>query len=76
MTTPHEEIMAKLAEMHTDLAVHIAKDEDQWRRVADAEDEIKELATTAAKSKTKLAVLTAILAAGGSQAFTLLRALL
>ena len=76
MTTQHEEVMDKLHEMHTDLAVHIAKDEDQWRRIAEAEDEIKDLAVTAAKGKTRLAVITAILAAGGSQAFSLLKALL
>ncbi len=76
MTTPHEEIMSKLHEMHTDLQVHVAKDEDQWRRIAEAEEEIKDLTRIATKNKTRTAVIAAVLAAGGSQALGLLKVLL
>ena len=76
MTTPHEEIIEKLHAIHTDLQVHIAKDEGQWDRVAEAEEELKCLAEANGKVKTKQAVIVAILAASGTHAFSLLKALL
>lgn len=69
-------IIEKISLLHTDLAVHIAKDEGQWEKIADAEDEIKELAQSNAKVKTRTAVIAAVLAASGSQALTLLKAFL
>jgi hypothetical protein len=76
MTTPHEEIIEKLHAIHTDLQVHIAKDEGQWAKVAETEEEIKHLAEANGKVKTKQAVIVAILAASGTHAFSLLKALL
>jgi S1-C subfamily serine protease len=49
--------MEKLNAIHTDLQVHIAKDEDQWRRVAETEEDIKHLQREATKLGKKQAIL-------------------
>jgi len=69
-------LVEKMGALHTDLAVHIAKDEGQWEKISNTEDEIKELTRENGKVKTRTAVIAAVLAAGGSQAFTLLKAFL
>lgn len=78
MTTDEklDKLLSNQNDLFTELRVHIAQDEDQWRRVAEAEDEIKDLAVSNGKVKTRTAVIAAILAASGSQVFTLLKAFL
>jgi hypothetical protein len=55
-------LVEKLSEIHTDLQVHIAKDEGMWHRVAETEDEIKELTKDAGRLKAKHAALVATIA--------------
>lgn len=79
MNTPEEKLdylVEKVTALHTDLAVHIARDEHQWEKLAVTEAEIKELTRESGKVKTRTAVIVAALAAGGSQAFSLLKAFL
>lgn len=59
-------ILERLGEMRTDLQVHIAVDEGMWRRVAEAEDELKDVVKDANKLKTKHAALAATIAASVS----------
>lgn len=69
-------LLANQNELFTELRVHVAKDEAQWEKVAEAERDIKDLAVSNSKVKTRTAVIAAVLAASGSQALTLLKAFL
>ena len=71
-----DQLLANQSKLFTELRVHIARDEAQWDKVAEAEEDIKELAKSNSKVRTRTAVIAAVLAASGSQAFSLLRALL
>jgi hypothetical protein len=88
MTTPDIQaeltvISAKLdklieiqAQQRLELAVHLARDEAEWRRLDDAEQQIKDLVTLNGKVKTRLAVVTATIAGAGASIPALLRSLL
>lgn len=65
--TPDEKldlVLERQQSLHADLRVHIAKDEDQWRRVAEAEENLEELTKTAAKVSKKQAAILASLSGG------------
>ena len=68
-----DQLLKNQNELFTDLRVHIAKDEAQWEQVAENENDIKALAVSNGKVKTRTAVIAAVLAASGSQMLTLLK---
>jgi len=66
----HDEKLDKLLDnqnkLFTELRVHIAKDEDQWRRVAEAEEDIAAIALAAGKLSRKHAALVGSIGAGAA----------
>lgn len=46
MTITNEDLLAAIHEIDTKLEVHIAKDEAQWEKVTDVEEDLKVLAIT------------------------------
>lgn len=63
-------ILARVNEMRVNLEVHLAKDEDMWRRVVESEDDLKALTKqvgkTSAKQKAILSTLSAMIGAGAT----------
>ena len=59
-----DHLIEQLHLLHVDLSVHIAKDESQWERVADTEEEIKNLTKAAAKFSKKQAAIIGSMSAG------------
>lgn len=66
-------LLSNQNKLFTELRVHVARDEAQWDKVAEAEEDIKNLAVSNSKVKTRTAVIAAVLAASGSQVLTLLQ---
>ena len=59
-----DKLLSNQNEMFTELRVHIAKDEDMWRRVEENEEDIKRIASTSAKLSKRQAALLASLSGG------------
>ena len=66
MTTDEklDKLLENQNELFIDLRVHIAKDEDQWRRIADTEDELRVLTTRGAAISKRHTILLTTLSGG------------
>jgi len=65
-----------LGAIHADLREHIARDEAVWDKVEANEEEIKELVQLNGSIRTRLAVLTALIAGGTASIPQILKAFL
>lgn len=67
-----DKLLANQNALFTELRVHIARDEDQWRRVAEAEQDIATLTKAAAKFSKKQAAIIGSLSAGVATAASII----
>lgn len=67
-----DKLLANQNEMFTELRVHIAKDEDMWRRVEENEEDIKRIASASTKLSKRQAALLASLSGGVATVASLL----